>query len=95
MHVTDMSYGKVGHPSDICKVGEVMKVRVIRFDRERGRISLGLSRRNRPLAGHRQPVRAGSGSREGHQHDEIRRLRGAGAGVEGLLHISRCPGASG
>src|SRR5512143_1807264 len=42
MHVTDMSYGKVGHPSDLCKVGELYKVRVIRFDRERGRISLGL-----------------------------------------------------
>jgi small subunit ribosomal protein S1 len=42
MHITDMSYGKVGHPSDICKVGDVLKVKVIRFDRERGRISLGL-----------------------------------------------------
>ena len=44
MHVTDMSYGKVGHPSDLCKVGETYQVRVIRFDRERGRISLGLTR---------------------------------------------------
>ncbi len=42
MHVTDMSYGKVGHPGDICKVGDLLKVKVIRFDRERGRISLGL-----------------------------------------------------
>jgi small subunit ribosomal protein S1 len=42
MHITDMSYGKVGHPSDLCKVGDVLKVKVIRFDRERGRISLGL-----------------------------------------------------
>jgi small subunit ribosomal protein S1 len=42
MHITDMSYGKVGHPSDLCKVGDTLKVKVIRFDRERGRISLGL-----------------------------------------------------
>ncbi|MEK6779257.1 MAG: 30S ribosomal protein S1 [Candidatus Deferrimicrobiota bacterium] len=42
MHITDMSYGKVGHPSDICKVGDTMKVKVIRFDREKERISLGL-----------------------------------------------------
>jgi small subunit ribosomal protein S1 len=42
MHVTDMSYGKVGHPGDLCKVGDLLKVKVIRFDRERGRISLGL-----------------------------------------------------
>ncbi len=42
MHVTDMSYGKVSHPGDLCKVGDLLKVKVIRFDRERGRISLGL-----------------------------------------------------
>lgn len=42
MHVTDMSYGKVGHPGDLCKVGDLLKVKVIRFDRDRGRISLGL-----------------------------------------------------
>ncbi|MDA8121849.1 MAG: 30S ribosomal protein S1 [Deltaproteobacteria bacterium] len=42
MHITDMSYGKVGHPSDICKVGDAMKVKVIRFDHEKERISLGL-----------------------------------------------------
>lgn len=41
MHITDMSYGKVGHPSDICKVGDTMKVKVIRFDHEKERISLG------------------------------------------------------
>ncbi len=42
MHITDMSYGKVGHPSDLVKVGETLKVKVIRFDKEKGRISLGL-----------------------------------------------------
>lgn len=42
MHVTDMSYGKVSNPGDLCKVGDLLKVKVIRFDRERGRISLGL-----------------------------------------------------
>src|SRR5512139_34726 len=90
MHVTDMSYGKVGHPSDLCKVGEVYKVRVIRFDRERGRISLGLKQtKSDPwldLDAKYQP-----GMRV---HGKVTNTTKYGAfieiegGVEGLLHIS-------
>jgi len=42
LHVTDMSWGRVGHPGDVVKVGDSIKVKVLKFDREKGKISLGL-----------------------------------------------------
>ena len=36
LHVTDMSWGRVGHPSEIVQVGERIKVEVLDFDRETG-----------------------------------------------------------
>lgn len=42
LHVTDMSWGRVRHPSDIVQVGEEINVRVLKFDAEKERISLGL-----------------------------------------------------
>ena len=42
LHVSDMSYGRVGHPSEIVSVGETVSVRVLKFDRDKERISLGL-----------------------------------------------------
>ncbi|MEE4349355.1 MAG: 30S ribosomal protein S1 [Pacificimonas sp.] len=42
LHVTDMSYKRVGHPSEILTIGETVKVQVIRINRETQRISLGM-----------------------------------------------------
>ncbi len=42
LHVTDMSWGRASHPSELCKVGDKMQVKVLNFDRERHRVSLGL-----------------------------------------------------
>ncbi|MFA5514915.1 MAG: 30S ribosomal protein S1 [Desulfuromonadales bacterium] len=42
LHITDMSWGRVNHPSDILGVGDKIKVKVLKFDRERERVSLGL-----------------------------------------------------
>ncbi len=42
LHVTDMSWGRVGHPEDVVKVGEKIKVKVVRINPETQRISLGL-----------------------------------------------------
>lgn len=42
LHVTDMSWGRVNHPSDMFKVGDVIRVMVLRLDGETNRISLGL-----------------------------------------------------
>ena len=90
MHITDMSYGKVSRPSEICKVGDVFRVKVIRFDREKERISLGLKQmktdpwedidsRYRP--GMKLPGRVTNTTRYG-AFIELEE------GVEGLLHVS-------
>ena len=42
LHVTDMSWGRASHPSELCKVGDKMQVKVLNFDKERHRVSLGL-----------------------------------------------------
>jgi small subunit ribosomal protein S1 len=90
MHVTDMSYGKVGHPGDLCKVGDLLKVKVIRFDRERGRISLGLKQtKSDPWVDLEARYRPGMRVK-----GKVTNTTKYGAfieieeGVEGLLHIS-------
>ncbi len=45
LHITDMSWGRVGHPSDIFSVGDRAEVLVLKYARESGRISLGLKQR--------------------------------------------------
>jgi len=42
LHVTDMSWGRVNHPSELFRVGDEIKVRVLKFDPETERVSLGL-----------------------------------------------------
>jgi small subunit ribosomal protein S1 len=42
LHVSDMSYGRVNHASEVVNVGDQVTVRVLKFDRARERISLGL-----------------------------------------------------
>jgi small subunit ribosomal protein S1 len=42
LHITDMSWGRVKHPSDIIAVGDKINVKVLKFDREKERVSLGL-----------------------------------------------------
>ncbi|WP_321531110.1 30S ribosomal protein S1 [uncultured Desulfuromonas sp.] len=42
LHITDMSWGRVSHPSDILAVGDSINVKVLKFDREKERVSLGL-----------------------------------------------------
>ena len=46
LHITDMSWGRVGHPSDIFSVGDRADVLVLKYARETGRISLGLKQKN-------------------------------------------------
>jgi len=41
LHITDMSWGRVNHPSELFAVGDKIKVKVIKFNREDGRVSLG------------------------------------------------------
>jgi len=42
LHITDMSWGRVKHPSEIIKVGDEIDVQVLKFDDEKERVSLGL-----------------------------------------------------
>ncbi len=42
LHITDMSWGRVNHPSEICKVAEELEVKILKIDREKEKIALGL-----------------------------------------------------
>ena len=42
LHITDMAWKRVKHPSEVVEVGQTIKVKVLKFDRERRRVSLGL-----------------------------------------------------
>ncbi len=42
LHITDMSWKRVKHPSEVIKLGDEIKVKILRFDREKNRVSLGI-----------------------------------------------------
>ncbi len=42
LHITDMSWGRLSHPSEILALGDTLKVKVIKMDKEKERVSLGL-----------------------------------------------------
>lgn len=42
LHITDMTWGRIGHPSEIIKIGDTIAVKVLSFDKEHEKISLGL-----------------------------------------------------
>jgi small subunit ribosomal protein S1 len=42
LHITDMSWGRIKHPSELFAVGDEIKVKVLKYDREKERVSLGL-----------------------------------------------------
>ncbi len=90
LHITDMSWGRVGHPSEVCNIGDELEVKILDIDWDRERISLGLKQLQaypwEDVAG-KYPV----GSRV---HGRVVSITNYGAfielekGVEGLVHIS-------
>ncbi len=42
LHITDMSWKRIKHPSEIVNVGDEIKVKILKYDRDRNRVSLGL-----------------------------------------------------
>ncbi|MCC7412259.1 MAG: 30S ribosomal protein S1 [Gammaproteobacteria bacterium] len=42
LHITDMAWRRVKHPSEVVKIGDELEVKVLKFDRDRNRVSLGL-----------------------------------------------------
>lgn len=90
LHITDMSWGRISHPSEMLKVGEEVKVMIIEVDRDRERVSLGLKQTTEnPWEGieNRYPVNAKVRGR-------VVNLVNYGAfveleeGVEGLVHVT-------
>jgi small subunit ribosomal protein S1 len=90
LYVSDMSHGRVNHPSEVVQVGQEITVKVLKFDREKERISLGL-RQLSPDPWETLPERCPPGSRV---IGRVMSITDYGAfveiepGVEGLIHIS-------
>ena len=42
LHITDMAWRRIKHPSEVVEVGQELKVKILKFDREKNRVSLGL-----------------------------------------------------
>ncbi len=90
LHISDMSWGRIGHPSEMVKVGDHIKVAVLKFDAERERISLGMKQITPdPWTTVQQNYPVGTRVR-----GQVLSLMDYGAfvelekGVEGLIHIS-------
>ena len=90
LHITDMAWKRVKHPSEIVNVGDEIDVKVLKFDRERNRVSLGMKQLGQdPWAdlARRYP----SGSR---LFGKVTNIADYGCfveiedGVEGLVHVS-------
>ena len=90
LHITDMSWGRVGHPSEMFNIGDKAEVSVLKYDRETGRISLGLKQKSAdPWIGVASKYAIGTRVR-----GRVVSLTDYGAfielepGVEGLVHVS-------
>jgi small subunit ribosomal protein S1 len=90
LHVTDMSWGRVNHPSELFRVGDEIKVKVLRFDPESERVSLGL-KQIQPDPWRDAAMRYPLGVRI---QGKVVSLTDYGAfveleaGIEGLVHVS-------
>ena len=90
LHVTDMSWGRVGHPSEIFQVGDQVEVVVLHFDRESGRVSLGYKQKSSDPWERVEQTYAPGTKVQG----RVVSLTNYGAfveleaGVEGLVHVS-------
>jgi len=90
LHITDMSWGRVGHPSELCSIGDSIEVMVLNFDPDKERVSLGLKQLSEDpwnTVDERYP----EGSRV---TGRVVSLTDYGAfveleaGIEGLIHVS-------
>ena len=90
MHITDISWGRIGHPSEVFKVGEKVSVKVLKYDADTGRVSLGYKQKtpdpwitieDRYSAGSKVQGKVGSVTDYG-------AFVSIEEGVEGLIHIS-------
>ncbi|MCC6278582.1 MAG: 30S ribosomal protein S1 [Oligoflexia bacterium] len=90
LHITDMSWGRVKHPSQIINIGDEIKVKVLKYDTERERVSLGL-KQLQPDPWENVQARFQVGQK---LSGKVVSLADYGAfveleeGVEGLIHVS-------
>ncbi len=90
LHITDIAWGRIGHPSEKLSVGERIKVKVLHFDREKEKVSLGL-KQALPDPWDSVPERYPVGSRV---KGKVVNVTDYGVfveleeGIEGLVHIS-------
>src|SRR3989449_6094092 len=90
LHITDMSWGRVSDPSELVKIGDKVRVKVLNFDPEKERISLGLKQLEPyPWAGVEDKYKVGDRVK-----GRVVSITDYGAfielerGVEGLIHVS-------
>ncbi len=90
LHVTDMSYKRVGHPSEVLNIGDTVKVQIVRINRETQRISLGMKQlESDPWDGAQAKYMVGQKAR-----GRVTNITDYGAfvelepGIEGLVHVS-------
>ncbi|KOR31008.1 30S ribosomal protein S1 [Achromatium sp. WMS2] len=90
LHITDMAWRRVKHPSEVVEIGQELKVKVLKFDRERQRVSLGLKQLGEdPWANIARRYPKGS-----KVWGRVTNIAEYGcfveieAGVEGLVHVS-------
>lgn len=90
LHITDMSWGRVNHPSEVVKVGQEIEVMILDVDREKERISLGRKQRlSNPWEDIERKYPVGT-----RIHGKVVNLVPYGAfieieqGVEGMVHVS-------
>jgi small subunit ribosomal protein S1 len=90
LHITDMSWGRLTHPKDLVNVGDQIQVKVLKYDKEKQRVSLGFKQLTPDPwldAEHRYPVGA-------HVKGRVISVTDYGAfieleqGIEGLVHVS-------
>src|SRR5690349_11160602 len=90
LHITDMSWGRVSHPSEMVKIGDRVRVKVLNFDPEKERISLGLKQLDAyPWEGVEDKYKVGDRIK-----GKVVSITDYGAfvelekGIEGLIHVS-------
>lgn len=90
LHITDLSWGRINQPSDVLTVGHKVKVKVLQFDRENQRVSLGLKQTTED-PWEKVPEKYPMGSKA---KGKVTSITDYGAfielepGVEGLVHVS-------
>ena len=90
LHVTDLSYKRVGHPSEVLNIGDTVKVQIIRINKDTQRISLGMKQlESDPWDGAsaKYPIGAKLSGRVTNitEYGAFVELE---AGIEGLVHVS-------